>query len=636
MSAASREPPRIPSLGMLVSAVCLCQSGRVKAPPRASFGARVTSHLRQHLRRFLRWREAWAPSEELLHLLLAGGVGVLGGLVNLVFYYAIQWAQLWFLHDSRDPVVVAEVLGPLGRLLMPAVGGLLAGLVLQWGLTAVGRTGTSNLLEAVVAGDGRLRLRNSLVKAASSLVSIGTGAPVGREGGIVQMAAVLASKWGQLGGWEPYRVRLMVGCGAAAGIAAAYNAPISGAVFAATVVLGNFSMNLFGPLVFASVIATVLSRSFFGIHPWYDVPPFDVTSLTQLPWFVLLGALAGVLAGGFLKALARGEEMLDHFKLPLWGRLAVGGIAVGLLTLAWPQIWGNGYVVTNRILHGEFPAETSPLLWLAGLLLAKLVASVVAVSSGMVGGVFTPTLFLGAALGSLGGTLLHQFNLAQDIPTAAFGLVGMGAMLAGTTRSPLLAMIMVFEISLNYSLMPALMLGCAVATLVAGRLGRVSIYTAELQRRGLELEPELIEPGAGVERTVGDLMRDPVPPVQETARLAELGARFLKSPSNFLPVVNPEGRLTGMVALHDLKPYLNESRELGLIAHDVMRPPPLCLTPQESLFEALPAVLASELRNIPVVNSRAEMRLVGTLVRAEVVGRLAEVSAPGRRLASRT
>lgn len=603
----------------------------MKLPVWAWLDARLPSLLRRQWQRALQWRESYVPSEEVLHLLLAGAVGVLGAVVNLGFFHAIKWSQIWFLHDERDPVMVAEVLPPEARLLMPAVGGLLAGLVLQWGLGAVGRSGTSNFLEAVVAGDGRLRLRNALVKAASCLVSIGTGAPVGREGGIVQMTSVLASKWGQLARWEPYRLRLLVGCGAAASMAAAYNAPISGAVFAASVVLGNFSMNLFAPLIFASVTATVLSRSFFGIQPWYEVPAFEVTSLAQLPWFLVLGALAGGLAACFLKMLQRGEAMFGRWKLPLWGRVAAGGGIVGVLTLAWPQIWGNGYLVANRVLRGEFPEDISPLLWLAGLLVAKLVATVVAVSSGMVGGVFTPTLFLGAALGSLGGTVLHQLGLALEIPVAAFGLVGMGATLAATTRSPLLAMIMVFEISLNYSLMPALMLGCAVATLVTGRLCRASIYTAELQRRGLELPAESSEPGVGVERTVGDLMRDPVPPVRDTTRLVEIGARFLRSPNNFLPVVNADGRLLGMVALHDLKPYLNESRELGLIAQDVMRPPPLCLTPQESLFQALPAVLGSELRNIPVVNSRVEMRLVGTLVRAEVLGRLAEASAPGRK-----
>lgn len=603
----------------------------MKLPSWARLDVHLSSLLRRLLQRGLRWRELYTPSEEFIHLLLAAGVGVLGALVNLLFFYGITWTQLWFLHDTRDPVMVAEVLMPAARLLMPAVGGLLAGLILQWGITAVGRSGTTNLLEAVAAGDGRLRLRNALVKAASCLVSIGTGAPVGREGGIVQMTSVLASKWGQLAKWEPYRLRLMVGCGAAASMAAAYNAPISGAVFAASVVLGNFSMNLFAPLMLASVTATVLSRSFFGIRPWYEVPAFDVTSLAQLPWFLVLGALAGGLAALFLKLLRSGEEMFDRWKLPLWGRVTVGGAIVGVLTLAWPQIWGNGYLVASRVLRGEFPEDISPLLWLAGLLMAKLVATVVAVSSGMVGGVFTPTLFLGAALGSLGGTLLHHFGLALEIPPAAFGLVGMGAVLAGTTRAPLVAMILVFEISLNYSLMPALMLGCAVGTLVAGRLCRVSVYTAELQRRGLELPEESTEPGVGVERTVGDLMRDPVPPVLDTARLADIAARFLRSPNNFLPVVNAEGRLMGMVALHDLKPYLNESRELGLIAQDVMRPPPLCLTPKDSLFQALPAVLGSELRNIPVVNSRVEMRLIGALVRAEVLGRLAEASAPGRK-----
>ena len=614
----------------LASGVPLCQACGVNRPFRGLFGPRWNKRAQRWRQRALRWRELYGPNEDVIHLLLAGAVGVLGGVINLLFYYAIHFSQMWFLHDPRDPALVAEVLGPAGQVLMPAVGGLLAGLVMQWGLTAVGGGGTSNLLEAVASGDGRLRLRNSLVKAASSLVSLGTGAPVGREGGIVQLSAVLASKWGQVSQWEPYRLRLLVGCGAAAGMAAAYNAPISGAVFAALVVLGNFSMNLFAPLVFASVVASVVSRSFFDIHGWYEVPPFDVTSLKQLPWFIVLGALAGGLAGLFLKMLQRAEDEMGRLKLPLWGRMAAGGTAIGLLTLGWPQIWGNGYEVTTRVLHGQFSDDTAPVLWLVGLLLAKLLGTVLAVGSGMVGGVFTPTLFLGAALGTLSGTVLHQFQFALDIPTTAFGLVGMGAVLAGTTHSPLLAMIMLFEISLNYSLMPALMLGCAVATLAARRLCPVSIYTAELRRRRLELPREPSEPGASVERKVGDLMRAPVPPLPETARLAEIGAWFLRSPNNFLPVVSVEGRLVGMVALHDLKPYLNETRELGLIAHDLMRPPPLCLTPSESLLEALPAVLGCEMRNIPVVNSRTEMKLIGALVRAEVIGRLAEASAPGQ------
>jgi CIC family chloride channel protein len=159
------------------------------------------------------------------------------------------------------------------------------------------------MLEVVVAGDGKLPLRSGLVKAASSLVSIGTGASIGREGGITQLTATLASKLGQWAYWPPYRLRLLVGCGAASGISAAYNAPIAGAVFASMIVLGNISMNLFGPLVFSSVIAAMVSRSFFGIEPWYVVPPFEFTSVLQLPWFVLLGLACGLCGAVFLKMI---------------------------------------------------------------------------------------------------------------------------------------------------------------------------------------------------------------------------------------------------------------------------------------------------------------------------------------------
>src|SRR5262245_29240095 len=189
------------------------------------------------------------------------------------------------------------------RVVTPALGGLCAGLILYWGLRLVGQQGSSNLLEVVVAGDGRLPLRTAIVKFLSSLVTISTGGSIGREGGTVQLSATLASKGGQLGRWPPYRLRLLVGCGAASGIAAAYNAPIAGAVFAAMIVLGNFSMNLFAPLVFASVVATMVSRSFFGLEPMYSVPAFQFTTLTQLPWFLFLGIACGLLGASFLKML---------------------------------------------------------------------------------------------------------------------------------------------------------------------------------------------------------------------------------------------------------------------------------------------------------------------------------------------
>src|SRR5262245_55647003 len=309
---------------------------------------------RRHWQRALRVREKFRFSEEAFHLVLAGGVGVIGGLVNLLFYYCLEPVKQLFLRGPGDPVEIAERMENWQRLLTPALGGLGAGLVLHWGLRLVGPQGSSNLLEVVVAGDGRLPFRSALVKFISSLLSIGTGASIGREGGITQLSAVVASKWGQLAKWHPYRLRLLVGCGAASGIAAAYNAPISGAVFAALIVLGNFSMNLFAPLVFASVVATMLSRSFFGIRPWYTVPPFEFTRITQLPWFLCLGLVTGAAGAGFLKLLNASENAFKKVRGPIYVRLGLGGLIVGIIAIQFPGVWGNGYVVTNRILHGEY------------------------------------------------------------------------------------------------------------------------------------------------------------------------------------------------------------------------------------------------------------------------------------------
>lgn len=590
--------------------------------------ARAQDFFRRHWRRAIQLREKFILREEALHLAIAGVVGIIGGLSNLVYFYATEGVKL-FLRHTGDPTEVAEMMAPWERVLMPTVGGLVAGLVMHWGLRVVGRQGSTNLLEVVLAGDGRLPLRTGLIKTASSLVSVGTGASIGREGGITQMAATLASKFGQIFHWPPYRLRLLVGCGAASGISAAYNAPIAGAVFAAMIVLGNVSMSLFAPLVFSSVIAAMVSRSFFGIRPWYVVPPFEFTSLMQLPWFVPLGLACGVCGAVFLKMIRQVTARMDRIPWPKYAKMAAAGLVVGLLAIEFPGVCGNGYVSTNRILKADFSQQFA-LILLAGLFLAKLLATVVTVSSGTVGGVFTPTLFLGAGLGGLFGGVLHHFHLALGLPTSAFSLVGMGSVLAATTRSPFLAMIMVFEISLDYSLMPPLMLGCVMSIVMVGRLEKESIYTAPLHARGLATEEETMRFGTATAQRVGDVMLAPVPPVTEATTVPELARRFLTSANNFLPVVDREQRLLGMVALQDLKEHLGAGQELSaVIATDVMRPPPRCVTPQQRLVDVFNLALQSQQQNIPVVNSLQQMRLVGALSRTHVLGLFSETIAAG-------
>lgn len=581
---------------------------------------RLNAFARRHWRGVLLFRDRVRVSEEAFHVLVATVIGVIGGLTHLAYNVLNQLIKWLVLGGTGDLLEIARDLTPWQRVIVPALGGLAAGLVLQLGLRLMGNPGLSNLLEVVVAGDGRLRMRPALTNAVSSLLSISTGASIGREGLMIQLASTLASKLGQLANWPPYRLRLMVACGAAAGIAGVYSAPIGGAVFAAQIVLGNFSMNLFGPVLVSSVVAAVVSRTFFGIGHWFDAPVFEFTRLTQLPWFLPLGALTGVIGAFFLKALTRCEALFAQTRATLSVRMGAAGLLVGIIAWPYPEVWGNGYETTHQLLR-----ETPPMLFVLGLFLAKFVATTATVGAGAVGGVFTPTLFLGACLGSLAAAILHEAGVAGSLPVGCFALVGMGCLLAATTHSPLLALILIFELSLNYSLMPPLMLACAVSTLVARHLHRDSIYTEPLRRKGLHLERESPRLGAAMERTVGDLMREPVPPVRETTLFPEIADRFLRSAYNYLPVVDNDDKLVGLVALHDLKEHLKAGAELGgVIALDVMRPPPACLTPAQKLYDALPVLIASELRNIPVVNDLTQLRLVGAIARHEALSLVSE------------
>jgi CIC family chloride channel protein len=578
--------------------------------------------LHAHWKRLLSIREKIRFNEETFHLILAGMVGVIGGLVNWVFFFGVNLIMTFALGHSGEVIEIAQEMPIWQRLVTPALGGLAAGLVVFWGFRLTRFQGTTNVVEVVIAGDGRLRLRPAMIKALSSLLSIGTGASIGREGSITQLSACLASKAGQMANWAPYRLRLLVACGAASGIAAAYNAPVAGAVFAAQIVLRNFSMTLFAPLVFSSVIATIMSRTFFGIKPAYEVPPFDFTRLGQLPWFVVLGVFSGGLAAAFLKMLRYSEDVFEGIKLPIYVRVTIGGLLVGAIAAGYPEVWGNGSGAINEILQFKFS-----LVFLAGLFFAKLLGTVITVGSGTVGGVFTPTLFLGAGLGSLFGSCLRVAGWTH-LPTGAFALVGMGSVLAATIHAPLLAMIMIFEMSLNYSVMPPLMLACAVSTLVARSLHPESIYTEPLRIRGLAAEMENQQIGAATHKSVGELMRAPVEPIAENLPLPAIADRFLISPNNFLPVVDDQRRLLGVVALQDLKEYLNAGDELsGIIASDVMRPPPACLTPNQRLMDALPVLLSSDLRNVPVVNNVTDFKLVGAVVKSEALALLSDAIA---------
>ena len=297
------------------------------------------------------------------------------------------------------------------RLTIPAVGGLLAGAVLFFGMRWHGGVTTTDYMEAVVLGDGKISTRRSLVKCLSAMFTIASGGSIGREGPLVQLSSLVASLAGRMQHWSTPRLRLLVGCGAAAGIASAYNAPIAGALFVAEIVLGSVAMEIFGPLVFSSVIATLTVRGFLGSDPLYDIPPFQLNSNWEIVPYLLLGLFAGLVAPWFLRLLDASEHLAGRVPRSGLSQNVVGGLIVGALAVFHPEVCGNGYSAVNAILRGEWVWQI-----VAVILLFKVLATAATFGSGAVGGVFTPTLFVGASLGYFFGIAAGHFPWPHDQP----------------------------------------------------------------------------------------------------------------------------------------------------------------------------------------------------------------------------
>jgi chloride channel protein, CIC family len=319
-------------------------------------------------------------------------------------------------------------------------------------------------------------VRGTLLRCASSLCTIASGGSIGREGAMVQLAAATGSWVGQLGRFDSDESRLLLACGAAAGFASAYDAALSGAIFIAEIVYGTLVIRRLGPLMVASVIANVTVHQVLGYEPVYKIPPLHVASLWELPLFLLLGLLLGALAPLFMGVMDGARRLARRLPLDLPLKLALGGLMVGVISAWRPEVWGNGYNVVNRVLHTPWP------LWLVlSVLIAKIFATAATTGSGAVGGVFTPTIFVGALLGLLTGSAAHALWPGSSLPIV-YAVIGMGTFLAATTHAPLMSFLIVFEMTLEYQLVPALMLACLAAYHVSRAIRPESIYHDALHR----------------------------------------------------------------------------------------------------------------------------------------------------------
>lgn len=581
--------------------------------------------------KLLRWRVwlagALRPTETQVTLFWAGIAGLLGGLSSCGFRACISGFQWLLTQRTGSLVEIASTMPWWERLAVPTVGGFLAGGVLYLGMRITRGEHSTDYMEAIALRDGIIRTRSSLVKSVSSLLTIASGGSIGREGSMVQLGAWLASFVGRRLSLPTPRLRLLVACGAAAGIAAAYNAPIAGALFVAEIILGSIAMESFGPLILASVVSTLTVRKLWAGHPIFVVPSFQLVSAWELLPCLLLGLLAGLVAPGFLKFLRWSEDLFARLRLPVYWRLALGGLIVGALSIHMPEVCGNGYSVIDSILHNPWTWGT-----VLAVLAFKIVGTAATFGSGATGGVFTPTLFVGAALGCLFGQGVHALAPESTALPSAYAVVGMGCLLAGTTHAPLMAILMLFEMTLDYDIILPLMLGCVAAFYVARRIEPQSIYAHSLQQKDLAVPP-LPRP----EIRVRSLMKPETRAVREEALFAEIAQYFLTTSRNTLYVIGPNNEFRGAIELHLIKAYLtSESLATVLTASDLMRPDFPWVTEDALLRETLDRYVDVTGERLPVVNNAAERKLIGTIAKTDVLLTLAHGSPPADRLPSAT
>ena len=552
-------------------------------------------------------------------VLVAIFIGLVGGYGAVGFRLLIVQLQLWIwrpqgpISDSGGLLEWVRELPWWWVVAAPALGGLAVGWIVDTFAKEARGHGVPEVMEAVALRHGRIRPRVVAAKTIASGICIASGGSVGREGPIVQIGSAIGSTVGQFLKVSPRRLRTLVGCGAAAGIAATFNAPVAGALFAVEVILGDFGVPQFSPIVIASVVATVVSRQHLGDLPAFEIPHYSMEHPGELAAYAVLGLLAGLLAILFTRSLHTSEELFERLPLPAPLKAMAGGAAVGAIALLAPQVLGVGYEAMNQAL------TQAPGAWLlVGLLFAKVLAVSLTIGSGGSGGVFAPSLFLGASLGGAVGAVV-QVWFPGAAPPGAYALVGMGAVVAAATHAPITAIMILFELTTDYKIILPLMISCIIGTLVMTRLHGDSIYTIKLRRRGVN-----IRDGQDVDLLrripVREVMRAEMATAAPQDPLLPLLQRLYHGQENCVYVVDAEGRLTGVIALNQMRSVLED---IGLVqnlllAEDVA----LAEWPSAKAGDTLDLVLRrldqGYRDELPVVDQR---RLVGVVHVADVLER---------------
>ncbi len=604
--------------------------GENEAPQRKQTLRVPSINLQPYLQRLMYWLSGRLDRthlpEEFILIGTALVVGLGAGLGAVAFRYLISGV------GRVGYQIIPSLVPGWGKayvVIVPLVGGALVGPMIFFFAREAKGHGVPEVMEAIALRGGRIRPQVAVVKALASSLCIGSGGSVGREGPIVQIGAALGSSLGQVLRLSDDRTRNLVACGAAGGIAATFNAPIAGVIFALELILGEFSVRYFSTVVISAVAAGAVGRAFFGDIPAFAIPTeYQLNCAWEFLFYPILGALAALTGVVFTRALYWTEDLFDKWKaVPEWVQPAVGGALLGGLALAYPLVTGITWDRTPQIFNVGYDmieaALTNQLTLsvVLALLVLKLLATSLTLGSGGSGGVFAPSLFMGAMLGSGFGRILNSLFPAITAPPGAYALVGMAAVFSAAGHAPITAVLILFELTGDYRIVLPLMLTTVVATALSRLLMHgESVYTLKLTRRGIHLRRGRdVDVLQGV--LVEEIMTHQIDTVTATATIVELSEAFTHTHHHGFPVLDENGKLWGIVTIVDLERAVAHNMPRATTVAEIATPREKLLIayPDEPIGDVLARMSRRGLGRIPVVSRDDPGHLLGLIRRADIV-----------------
>ncbi len=561
------------------------------------------------------------------YLLIIGGItGILAGIGALIFHNAIDIIKELFFDLPGSAFGLESLLDgnttivSLLIILIPAVGGLLVGLLAHYFEKGEKGEGIPNVIDSIANKGGVIKGTIAIKKIVGSAISIGTGGAGGKEGPIVQIGASIASAFGQFLHLPGEKLKIVVGCGAAAGLSAAFNAPLGGALFATEVILKTFRAKTFSPIIIASVFATALSRGFLGNQPIFRLDNYTLAYNIELLFYIILGFLCALASVYFVKVFYKIEDLFQKYvKVRSYMKPAVGGLLVGVIALFLPGIYSFWHIAIDGVFLNELGLGLIILL-----LLMKPVATALTIGSGGNGGTFAPSLFTGAMLGAAFGQVINIIYPEMSAQPGAYALVGMAGVVAGTTHASLTALIMTFEMTDNYQVILPLMLTIIISTTVSKSILKGSLYSIKFSREGKEIDIYGRTVDILKKIRLNTLLERRFDVVHEYINFKKILDKIKKARFNSILVTNAEDQYTGAIPFQHLRDVImdEDTRSITgfLVAKDVMTSEMVTMHEDDNAEEALTIMENNDLEYIVVLDKESR-KIKGIVTRNNLLNR---------------